>query len=76
MSNNTTPETPAVEGVVVDSEKKYCFTRKSIITAAVAATTVVATTAVVVYLRAKGTDVKEVAEVAVEAVKDTVENAS
>lgn len=77
MSNTTETQTPVVEGNVVDSsDKKFCFSRKTLITAAVAATTVVAGTAVVVYLRAKGTDVKEITEVAVEAVKETVENAS
>jgi len=78
MSNPTqTPETPVVEGVVIDSSpKKFCFTRKQIITASIAATTVAASAAVVVYLRAKGTDPKEIVDVAVEAVKDTVENAN
>lgn len=76
MSN--TNETPAatVEGVVIDSsKKKFCFTRKQIIVTAVATTTVVATTVAVVYLKAKGTDPKEIVDVAIEAVKETVENA-
>lgn len=79
MSNNTVnPETPVVEGVVIDEnpQKKFCFTRKQIIATAVAATTVAAGAVVVVYLKAKGTDPKEIVDVAVEAVKDTVENAS
>lgn len=76
MSNQTNPETPAVEGVVVDPQKKFCFTRKQIIATAAAATTVVAGTVVVVYLRAKGTNAQEVVHVAVDAVKETVENAS
>jgi hypothetical protein len=77
MSNTTETQTPVVEGTVIDSSpKKYCFTRKQIIATAVAATTVAATAAAVVYLRAKGTDPKEIVDVAVDAVKETVENAN
>lgn len=74
---NENPET-IVEGKVVEDtpEKKYCFTRKNIITAVAAATTVAAGAAVVVYLRAKGTDAKEVVDAAIDAAKETVENAS
>jgi len=73
MSNNTAAET-VVEGKIVEEnpKKKFCFTRKQIITAAAAATTVVAGTAVVVYLKAKGTDPKELVEVAAHAVSETV----
>jgi hypothetical protein len=78
MSNTNETQTPVVEGVVVDEnpQKKFCFTRKQIIAAAAAATTVAAGTAVVVYLRAKGTDPSELVHVAVDAVKETVENAN
>lgn len=76
MSNQTNTETPAVEGVVVDSQKKFCFTRKQIIATAAAATTVVAGTVVVVYLRAKGTNPAELVDATVTAVKETVENAN
>lgn len=77
MSNTTETQTPVVEGTVIDSSpKKFCFTRKQIITASIAATTVAASAVVVVYLRAKGTDPKEIVDVAVDAVKETVENAN
>lgn len=75
MSDSTnTQSTETVEGVVVDENptKKFCFTRKQIITASVAATTVAAGAVVMVYLKAKGTDPKEIVDAAAHAVKETV----
>lgn len=74
MSDPIVTETTPVE-TVVENPKKFCFTRKQIIATAVAATTVAASAAVVIYLKAKGTDPKELVDVAVEAVKETVESA-
>jgi len=76
--NETPAPAPAVEGKIVndDAPKKFCFTRKTLITTAVATTTVVAGTLVVVYLRAKGTDPKHVVDAAIDAAKETVETAS
>lgn len=76
MSNDNVNPAPVVETIEdAPSNKKFCFTRKQIIIAAAATATAVAGTAVVVYLKAKGTDVQEVVTAASDAVKETVESA-